>query len=110
MAEFSDYVDARNASNFLGGAKIPGSQNGSAFSFSADILNPNRGDYAGGTTFPASGGRYSVDGTPMRGDRWRLTDTLTIGEDIYFSGTILEAATDDPGQTTGNWIKYATQA
>jgi hypothetical protein len=75
---------------------------------SKDLDNPNRGDYAGGTSFPSTGGRYT-GGAPMRGDRWRLTGILTIGgTDIYAPGILIEAATNAPGQTTGNWIKIQT--
>lgn len=74
-----------------------------------DSFNPYRGDYAGTNSFPTTGGRYTA-GVPAIGDRWRLTNELTIGgTDIYAAGTIIEAATNAPGQTTANWIKYAVQ-
>lgn len=76
---------------------------------SQSVSNPYRGDYAGGTSFPETGGRLS-GGIPAAGDKWRLTSTLTIGgADVYEAGTIIESAIDTPGQTTGNWIKYAVQ-
>ena len=107
--EFSDYAETRTAATDANGLIIPLSKGGVARSITEDLLNPNRGDYAGTNSFPTSGGRYT-GGAPMRGDRWRLTDTLTIGgTDIYSPGTIIEAAIDSPGQTTGNWIKYAVQ-
>lgn len=73
------------------------------------VSNQFRGDYAGTTSFPATGGSYA-GGVPASGNRWRLTNTLVIGgTDIYAPGTIIEAAINTPGQTTTNWIKYAVQ-
>lgn len=110
MAEFSNYVEARTPVNSAVGITIPLSQGGNSGSIGEDLLNPNRGDYAGTTSFPTTGGRYT-GGAPMRGDRWRLTAVLTIGgTDVYDVGTIIEAATNAPGQTTANWIKYAVQS
>lgn len=84
-------------------------ENGVSVKFSPDQVNPFRGDYAGGTSFPTTGGRYTA-GVPAAGDRWRLTGTLTIGgTDIYDAGTVIEAAINTPGQTTGNWVKHAVQ-
>ena len=108
MPEFSDYIEGLAAATGLTGAEIIGmSQGGDATKLTIDQLNPNRGDYAGGTDFPSTGGRYT-GGVPMRGDRWRLTGVLTIGGvDIYAPGTILEAAISDP-QDTDDWIKIQT--
>lgn len=109
MPEFSDYVEARTLVNDAVGITIPLSKGGDAAKINEDLLNPYRGDFAGTNSFPVTGGRFT-GGVPMRGDRWRLTSTLTIGgTDIYAPGTIIEAATNSPGQTTGNWVKYAVQ-
>lgn len=67
-----------------------------------------RGDWAGTTTFPATGGTYT-GGVPKAGNRWRLTDTLVIGVDVYGPGSIIEAAINTPGQTRANWNIYAAQ-
>lgn len=72
------------------------------------ISNQFRGDWSGTALFPSTGGTY-LGGVPGAGNRWRLTNTLTIGVDVYSPGTIIEAAVNIPGQTTGNWIKYSTQ-
>jgi len=83
---------------------------GSSFQSTFDAMNPARGDHSTANAFPSSGGRFT-GGVPARGDRWRQTVTLTIGgTDVYQAGTILEAATNNPGQNTANWIKYAIQA
>lgn len=68
-----------------------------------------RGDWAGTTTLPITGG-FGVGGLPTRGNRWRLTATLSIGGNVYAPGTIIEAAIDSPGQTVANWIFYAVQS
>jgi len=110
--EFSDYAETRDPATTAAGLIIPLSQDGSAKSITEDLLNPNRGDYNGGANaFPTSGGRFTA-GVPMRGDRWRIiTNPLVIsGTDVYAVGTIIEAATNTPGQTTGNWIKYSVQS
>lgn len=76
----------------------------------AALVNPFRGDWAGTNAFPATGGTFT-GGVPAAGNRWRLTNTLTIGgTDIYPPGTIIEAAINTPGQTTANWLKYAMQS
>lgn len=96
-------------SNFMGASWQEGVESGINVKFSPDQTNPFRGDYAGTTSFPTTGGRFTA-GVPAAGDRWRLTATLTInGTDIYAPGTIIEAAINTPGQTTANWVKYATQ-
>jgi hypothetical protein len=109
MPEYSDYLEGLTLATGLTGAERLGmSQGGDATGLTADMLEPNRGDYAGGTDFPTTGGRYT-GGLPKRGDRWRLTGNLIIGGvDVYATGIIIEAATDAPGQTTGNWIKIQT--
>lgn len=109
--EFSDYAETRDPATTAAGLIIPLSQGGSAKSITEDLLNPNRGDYNGSANaFPSTGGRFTA-GVPMRGDRWRIVTTpLTIGgTDVYDVGTIIEAAQNAPGQTTGNWVKYAVQ-
>lgn len=94
---------------FMDASWIEGVEGGVNVKFSPAQVNPFRGDYAGTTSFPITGGRYS-GGTPAAGDRWRLTNTLIIGgTDIYPPGTIIEAAINGPGQTTTNWIKHAVQ-
>lgn len=108
--EFSDYAETRSAATTAVGLIIPLSQGGSAVSITEDLLNPNRGDWAGTDAFPETGGRHN-SGAPMRGDRWRLINTLTIGgTDVYAPGTIIEAGIHVPGQTSANWIKYAVQS
>ena len=96
-------------SAFMAASWIAGVEGGVSVKYSPDQVNPFRGDYAGTTSFPSSGGRYA-GGVPAAGDRWRLTAELVInGTDFYSAGTIIEAAINTPGQTTGNWIKHATQ-
>lgn len=96
-------------SAFMGSSWIEGVEGGVNVKYSPDQVNPFRGDFAGTTSFPTTGGRY-IGGVPAAGDRWRLTDELVIdGTDFYSAGTIIEAAINAPGQTTGNWIKIAAQ-
>lgn len=74
-----------------------------------DLLNPNRGDWAGTTAFPSTGGRFT-GGAPMRGDRWRLTAVLVVSGSAYDIGTVVEAAVNNAGASTiSDWIKYAVQ-
>ncbi len=95
--------------NFMGVSWLEAVEGGVNVKVSPDQVNPFRGDYAGTTSFPTTGGRYT-GGIPAAGDRWRLTNELIIdGTDIYSPGTIIESAINTPGQTTGNWIKYAVQ-
>lgn len=95
---------------FMGSQWIVGVEGGVSVKYSPDQVNPFRGDYSGTTSFPTTGGRFT-GGIPAAGDRWRLTNTLTInGTDIYPPGTIIESAINTPGQTTGNWIKHAIQS
>lgn len=72
------------------------------------IIDHWRGDYAGTTTMPTTGGNFTL-GVPAGGDRWRLTNTLTIGGNVYPPGTIIEAMINEPGQTLTNWAFYAMQ-
>ena len=111
MPEYSDFLESLDLATGLTGAEKMGmSQGGSSMRWTADMLNQFRGDYAGGTAFPSTGGTYT-GGVPGAGNRWRLTGTLTIGgTDVYGAGTIIEAAINTPGQTTANWIKYAVQS
>lgn len=67
-----------------------------------------RGDWAGASAFPATGGTFT-DGVPAAGNRWRLTAVLTIGSDVYDIGSIIEAAINTPGQTRANWTIYSVQ-
>lgn len=67
-----------------------------------------RGDWAGTTTLPSAGGTFT-GGAPALGNRWRLTNQLAIGGNVYPAKTIIEAAVDNPGQTIANWIFYAVQ-
>lgn len=97
-----------DASPFTGGEKVEAVQGGVNVKFDPDYVNHARGDWAGTSAFPATGGTFT-GGVPARGNRWRLTDTLVIGSDVYAPGTIIEAAINTPGQTTGNWIKYSMQ-
>lgn len=95
---------------YMGAQWIVGVEDGESVKYSPSQTNPFRGDYAGGTSFPTTGGRFTAGGIPAAGDRWRLTSTLTIGGvDVYEAGTIIEAAINTPGQTTGNWIKHSVQ-
>ena len=100
--------ELQTGSSFMGSSWIEGVEGGANVKFSPDQVNPFRGDWAGTTAFPTTGGRYTA-GVPAAGDRWRLTATLTIGSDVYSPGTIIEAAINTPGQTNANWIKYAVQ-
>lgn len=70
-----------------------------------------RGDYAGTTAFPTSGGTGAL-GVPSAGDRWRLTGYLVVGSNgPYAPGTVIEAAVDNPGGSTrANWNIIAVQA
>ncbi len=96
-------------SNYMGSSFQEGVEGGINVKFAPDQTNPFRGDYSGTTSFPTTGGRFTA-GVPAAGDRWRLTAELTIGgTDVYSEGTIIEAAVNTPGQTTGNWIKYSVQ-
>lgn len=109
--EFSDYAETRTVATDAVGLIIPLSKGGVARSVDEDLLNPARGDYDGSANaFPTTGGRFTA-GVPMIGDRWRIVTTpLTIGgTDVYDIGTVIEAAQNTPGQTTGNWIKYSVQ-
>lgn len=107
--EFSNYAETRNPVVNAVGLIIPLSQGGDAKSISEDLLNPNRGDWNGTTTFPSTGGRFT-GGAPMRGDRWRLTSVLVVSGSVYDIGTIVEAAVNSAGSTTiSDWIKYAVQ-
>lgn len=73
-------------------------------------LNPDRGDYAGTTQFPTSGGTFT-GGAPARGNHWTLTDVLVVGGNVYDVGTVIEARVDNPGATTlADWKKYSMQA
>jgi hypothetical protein len=66
-----------------------------------------RGDYAGGTSMPTTGGNYTA-GAPAAGDEWRLTDVLTIGGNVYGAGTIIKAMINSPGDTVANWAFIQT--
>lgn len=107
--EFSDYAETRTPADNLVDLLIPVSKGGVSRSVDEDLLNPHRGSYAGTTSFPVTGGRYT-DGAPMRGDRWKLLNELTInGTDIYAAGSVIEADEHEPGQDTTKWTKYAAQ-
>lgn len=67
-----------------------------------------RGDWAGTTDLPETGGTYTA-GVPASGNRWRLTDVLVIGGNVFQPGTIIEAAINTPGQTLANWNFYQVQ-
>jgi hypothetical protein len=68
----------------------------------------NRGDYAGTTAFPSTGGNYT-GGTAARGDRWRLTAGCTVDGNFYAPGTVVEAAVDDADpDDPADWNKYQT--
>lgn len=109
MPEFSDYVEARTLVSNAVGITIPLSQGGDAGKINEDLLNPNRGDWAGTTAFPSTGGRFT-GGAPMRGDRWRLTAVLVVSGSAYDIGTVVEAAVNNAGASTlSDWIKYAVQ-
>lgn len=95
-------------SSFMASSWIVGVENGVSVKFSPAQVNPFRGDWAGTTAFPTTGGRFTA-GVPAAGDRWRLTNELTIGSDVYSAGTIIEAAINTPGQTNANWIKHSVQ-
>jgi len=68
-----------------------------------------RGDWSGTSAFPTTGGS-GISGAVVRGNRWRLTGTLSVGGNVYPPGSIIEAAIDSPGATTRtDWIIYAQQ-
>lgn len=71
-------------------------------------LNSYRGDWAGASAFPATGGTFT-GGVPAAGNRWRLTAVMTIGSDVYDVGSIIEANINTPGQTRANWTIYSVQ-
>lgn len=101
--------DMPTAGSFIGSSYFEIVEGGVNKKITPDQTNPFRGDYSGTNSFPTTGGRFT-GGVPAAGDRWRLTNTLTIdGTDIYAPGTIIESTINTPGQTTGNWIKYAMQ-
>lgn len=107
--EFSNYAEAKAAATDMVNVLIPVSWHGTARSLNEDMLNPNRGDYAGTTLFPQTGGRYTA-GKPMRGDRWRLTGILVVAGKVIAPGTIIEAAVNDADDNTlSDWIIYAVQ-
>lgn len=109
MPEFSDYAESRTPAADMVNILIPVSKSGDSASVDEDMLNPNRGDWAGTTAFPSTGGRFT-DGAPMRGDRWRLTAVLVVSGSVYDVGTIVEAAVNDADPATiSDWIKYAVQ-
>lgn len=104
MPEFSDYLETRTQATGLTGAEILGaSQGGDAVAVLISLLSQNRGDYAGTTAFPSSGGTFTA-GAPRRGDRWRLTAVLTVDGNVYAPGLLVEAAVDvaDP-DTPSDW-------
>jgi len=72
------------------------------------LIDHARGDWSSENALPTTGGS-GVDGVVTRGNRWRLTATLVIAGRVYSSGTMIEAATDAPGQDLTKWIFYATQ-
>lgn len=72
------------------------------------MLNPFRGDYAGTTTLPTTGGTFT-GGVPGAGNEWRLTATLTVGGNVYEAGTIIKAMVNTPGQTLSNWAFLSVQ-
>jgi hypothetical protein len=91
-----------------GGYALTVTINESAPVIITSTINHARGDWAGTTALPATGGTLT-SGAPQQGNRWRLTGTLSIGGNIYQPGTMIEAAVDTPGQTLTNWIFYAVQ-
>lgn len=70
-------------------------------------INPYRGDYNGTTAMPTTGGTYT-DGKPGQGNKWRLTNSLTVNGFTFGPDTIIEAAVDDP-QSLADWNIYAMQ-
>lgn len=110
MPEYSDYIEGLTPATGLTRAEKMGmSQGGSAKSWTPDLLQMNRGDWAGTTAFPTTGGTYT-GGVPARGNKWRLTNDLSVGGNFYPAGSVIEAAVDNPGATTvTDWIKYAVQ-
>lgn len=95
-------------SNFMSSTWQEGVEGGINVKFSPQQTNPFRGTWAGTNAFPATGGRYT-SGVPAIGDMWILTDTLTIGSDVYSPGSIILALTNTPGQTRSNWAVLAVQ-
>ena len=109
MPEYSDYLETLAAATGLARNEIMGmSQSGSAVSWTPDLINNFRGDWAGTTTLPATGGTFT-GGVPGAGNEWRLTAELTISGNVYAAGTIIKAMVDTPGQTLTNWAFIATQ-
>jgi hypothetical protein len=112
MPEFSNYVESLDVASDPTSVMIPVSKDGDAKRISDSQLNPFRGTYAGGTSYPSTNGRYT-GGVPASGDMYALTDTLTIsdgGSDyIYEPGTILMSLTNNPGNTKSNWAALSVQ-
>lgn len=116
MPEYSNYVEALDAATTTTGTiLIAVSHDGDAekmtpaqLADAAGVVNHYRGDYAGTTTMPTTGGTFT-GGVPAAGNEWRLTAQLVIGGNVYPAGTIIKAAINTPGQTLTNWIFLAIQ-
>ena len=105
--EFSDYAETRTLATDANGIIIPVSKGGVARSVNENTLNPFRGDYAGGTSMPSSGGR-GASGAPKVGDMWRLTGVLTISGFVYDVDTVIMFVGTDPTLKT-HWLFLAVQ-
>ena len=109
--EYSAYTEDRDPATDLVAIKIPVSKNETTVVYvDTDLLNPYRGDWSETDQLPSSGGRFT-DGAPMRGDKWRLTDTVIIGLDTISAGTVVEAAVNDADSLViSDWNIYAMQS
>lgn len=108
MPEFSNYAESRTPATDIAGIIIPLSKDGDSRSITEDLLTPFRGQWAGTTAFPETGGRHT-GGVPRAGDHWFLTAELEVGGNNYGPGTVIMALVNTPGQTLTNWAKLSGQ-
>ena len=109
MPEYSDYIEGLALASGRTGAEIFGvSKSGDPKGMTSDMLSNWRGDWAGTTTLPTTGGTFT-GGVPGAGNEWRLTNQLVIGGNVYPAGTIIKAMANTPGQTLTNWAFISTQ-
>lgn len=95
-------------SSFMGASWIEGVEGGVNVKYSPDQVNPFRGDWAGTTAMPTTGGRYT-GGAPAEGDNWVLTNELEIWGNVYSVGSVIFSKVNNPGQTQANWLVLSVQ-
>lgn len=95
-------------SNFMAASAIEGVESGTNVQYTPDQTNPFRGSWAGTTSFPTTGGRYT-GGVPAAGDHWVLTDELVVSGNVYSEGSIIFSKVNLPGQSLSNWAVLSVQ-